>query len=103
MVFAILLSWVPFAIGDWSQMMDFFGRLFAFSGEALNPLDYLVWGQKYIGLLVAGVILATPLPRKICVRMRSSFIGDLVLVILFWVSVYYISTSAQDPFMYFQY
>lgn len=102
-IFVILVSWVPFAIGDWSQMMAFLGRLFAFRGEALNAMDYLVWGQKYIGLFIAGVILATPLPRKICKRIQGTLLGDFLLVVLFWMSVYYISTSAQDPFMYFQY
>lgn len=102
-VFAILLSWVPFAVGDWNQMVVFFGRLFGQCGAALNARDYILWGSDYFGLLAAGVVLATPLPRKICAKLKDSAIADVIVLVLFWVSVFYIATAAQDPFMYFQY
>ena len=103
LVFVILLSWVPFAIGDFSQMLAFYARLFGLAGAAKNGLDYMIWGQHYFGMLFAGVILATPLPGRIWSKIRGSAIADLVTLILFWIAVYYISTAAQDPFMYFQY
>ncbi len=101
--FVILLSWVPFAIGDFSDMVAFFGRLFGLTGGAKNPMDYMIWGQSYFGLLGAGAILATPLPGKLWKKIQGSFVADLLTLALFWVVVYYISTAAQDPFMYFQY
>lgn len=102
-VFMILVSWLPFAIGDWGQMVSYAGRLFGFSGKTLNPNDFVIWGQTYGGILAAGVILATPLPFKLWDKIRKTFLGDILLFILFWVVVYFIATSAQDPFMYFQY
>lgn len=102
-VFAILLSWVPFAIGDWNQMVAFLGRLFACSGQTMNPYDFVTWGQSYGALLITGVVLATPLPRKLWNRIKDTTAADLLLLMLFWVVVYFICTSAQDPFLYFQY
>ena len=102
-VLAILLSWLPFAVGDWDQMMMYAGRLFGFAGESLNPSDYIIWGKEYLKLLIAGIICATPLPRMLWNKIKDSFVADILLFVLFWVVVYFIVTSAQDPFMYFQY
>ena len=102
-VFVILLSWLPFAVGDWNQMVAFLGRLFGITGAALNPQDYLITGQSYGPLMAAGVIFATPLPRKLWEKIRETFVADLLMLVVFWVVIYFISTAAQDPFMYFQY
>ena len=101
LVFVILLSWVPFAIGDFGDMITFLGKLFG-GGNTLNPRDVMGL-SNYIGLLSAGVILATPLPERIWKRIKNSFLGYLMLFVLFWASVYLISTSAQDPFLYFKF
>ena len=103
LVFVILLSWLPFAVGDWNQMVVFLGRLFGIGAAPVNPRDYLLWGQDYFGLLAAGVVLATPLPEKLWNKVRYTILADILLVGLFWVVVYYISTAAQDPFLYFKY
>lgn len=100
-VFVILISWVPFAIGDFSQMTVFLGKLFGF-GNALNPRDFLAL-KDYTGLLSGAVLLATPWPEKLWNRVKDSFLGYVILFILFWASVYLISTAAQDPFLYFKF
>lgn len=103
LVFAILLSWIPFAIGDWNEMLIFCGRLFGIGGNLYSAMDFGQWIRMYAGLLIAGVLLMTPIPRKLLSRFQDSVLGDVLLLCLFWVVVYYISTAAQDPFMYFQF
>ena len=102
-VFVILLSWVPFAVGGWTDMVCFLGRLFGVSGSTVTQLDFVYKGMEYLPMLVAGVVFATPAPRKHWEKIRDTFAADLIILGLFWVVVYYISTAAQDPFMYFQY
>jgi alginate O-acetyltransferase complex protein AlgI len=102
-VFMVLMSWLPFAVGNWQALLAFLGRLFCFSGAPINPSDYIVWGSSYAGLLIVGAVFMTPLPEKLWRKIRGHWISDIVLFVLFWVVVYYISTAAQDPFMYFQY
>lgn len=99
----ILLSWIPFAIGDWDQMRMFFGKLFGLAGTTINPLDFVNMTGDYVWLLGMGVILATPFPRRLWQKARNSVWADIALFFLFWLVVYYISTAAQDPFMYFQF
>ena len=103
LIFMILLSWIPFVIGDWHQMIIFLGRLFGMGAYPVNPQDYLLWGKGYFGLLTAGVVLATPLPEKLWNRIRQTVLADILLVALFWIVIYCISTAAQDPFLYFRY
>lgn len=101
-IFVILLSWIPFAIGGWADMAAFFGRLFGF-GESVNPMDYVHHLRTYGWILAAGVVLATPLPKKLWNKIREFWPVDIVLFILFWICVYFVATAAQDPFLYFQY
>ena len=60
--------------------------------------------MKQFGLfLVLGFLLSSPWPERIWVRIRSSAVGTAVCLLLFWVAVYYISVSVNDPFMYFSF
>ena len=102
-VVAILLSWVPFAVGDWGQMVEFLGRLFGLTGMTVNSRDFTIVASEYAPMLLGGLIFATPWPRKLWEKIRNTFVADILMLGLFWIVVYYISTAAQDPFMYFQY
>ncbi len=95
----ILLSWVPFAIGDWSQMVMFFTQLFGFGGGTVGISNYL----RYLPLLGAGVVCASPVLNWLIEEFRESFWFDCVLFVLFWTSIYFASTAGQDPFLYFNF
>ena len=100
-VFVILLSWVPFAIGDFGQMTVFLAKLFG-GGNTINPLDFLSL-RDFAGILAAAAVFATPLPKFLWDKIRDSAFASVIIFVLFWVSVYFISTAAQDPFLYFQF
>ena len=102
-VVVILLSWVPFAVGDWNDMVSFLGRLFALSGMTVTYMDFVYTGMEYLPMIIAGIVFATPTPRRVWEKIRHTFAADLIILVLFWIVVYFISTAAQDPFMYFQY
>ena len=102
-VFVILLSWVPFAIGGWQEMMVFAGRLFGITGASVNGMDFLAKWDRYGLLMAAGMILATPVPGKLWEKIRHTRTADLLLTALFWIVVYFVATADQDPFMYFSY
>lgn len=95
---AILMSWVPFAVGDLERMLTFLWRLV--SNEGAVEWGYLL---RYLPLLSAGIFFATPIPRLVFEEIRDHFLCDCILFALFWLSVYFISTTAQDPFLYFQF
>lgn len=96
---AILLSWVPFAVGEWDQMVVFLGRLAAFSGGGIS-LEGL---SRYFPVLLAGILFATPIPGRLFDEFRERFWFDCILFVLFWVSIYFVATAPQDPFLYFKF
>ena len=102
-VFVILLSWLPFAVGDWTDMITLGSKLLGLTGTVINPRDFIIFGRGYELLWTAGLILATPLPQKIWQKISHTVWADILLSVLFWIVVYFLATSAQDPFLYFQY
>lgn len=101
-IFAILISWVPFAIGDRAKMTVFLGKLFGM-GCAVNPMDYRMVGGAYLPYLIAGVLLAMPWLPRLVRKVQKYWIADVLLFLLFWVCVYVMATSAGSPFLYFQF
>ena len=69
----------------------------------VNSLDFTIVASEYTPILLGGLIFATPWPRKLWEKIRHTFVADILMLGLFWIVIYYISTAAQDPFMYFQY
>jgi len=101
----IPLTWVIFAISDVGMLMDYFKRLFPFFGEgiAVNSNDYIKNLGIYGGLLAAGLILLVPHVFKFFEKHRKHFVFTILLFGLFWFSVYSLSNSAGNPFMYFKF
>lgn len=93
----IILSWIPFALGDWGQMVVFLTRLFRFNASSVVQV------LQFVPLVLVGILFATPLPERLFHHYRQKMWFDGVLFILFWVCIYYVSTTAQDPFLYFNF
>ena len=104
MLLVIPLSWMLFAIPSLKDIGGYIGRLFAFSGgTAVHARDFLVYGRQYAVVLVIGLLVSTPLPEKLWRRIRTSPLGTVLLLVLFWVCVYCMAVATNDPFMYFSF
>lgn len=103
MAFIIPLTWAVFAISDLPTMGLFFTRLFPFlpQGEvfALRG-DFLEYLLQYGVYIAAGLLLITPIPRRLTDKLRGTLIGDIVLAALLLLSVIFLIQNAGDPFMY---
>lgn len=99
----IPLSWVVFAITDLKQLGIYFGRLFPFiggAGIAVNQQDILRYGQNYAVFFVAGIVLCIPGVFRFYEKHKKNPVILLLLTAVFWYSVYFLSSSAGNPFMY---
>ena len=54
-------------------------------------------------LLVLGIVFSTPGPEKLWNRIRGTWLGTVILAVLFWACVYCMSVATNDPFMYFSF
>ncbi len=102
----ILFSWVIFNtnLPTLADLGNYFSRLFPFLGEApeyVNPKDWLIH-IKDVGVYMAvGVAFLTPLPRKLYEKLRDhKLICVILMLILFWLSVYMIFVEGANPMVY---
>lgn len=106
MLFLIPLSWLIFAVTDIKQLIIYFQRLFPFfspSSDTVFQGDFLKYGKMYIWFFVASVILCTGIPRTIYNKWKNHFIISMLLVAIFWASIYCMILGMEDPFLYFQF
>ncbi|MBR4991852.1 MAG: MBOAT family protein [Clostridia bacterium] len=105
MFLLIPLSWMLFAITDFSQLGLFFTRLFALDGSFHGPFpgDWLEPLKDYGLLLAAGALFCTPLPAKIWRKIEKTPLGPVILLAIFWGAVYCLYRGLNDPFLYFRF
>ncbi len=106
MFLIIPLTWLVFAITDFTEMGIYFERLFPFlPGEPINVFagDFLKYGEMYGVLLLIGCVFCTEWPERLYSRFKNSIWGTLVLLAIFWGSVYCLHIGLNDPFLYFRF
>lgn len=103
----IPLSWVFFALPELSDIVWCFQRLFGpivpYEGINVSAGDYLKYGSMYWPFLVAGIFFAFPFGEKWLKRNYRRGLGIVVLLVIFWMSVYQLAMGLNNPFMYFSF
>ena len=106
MILWIPLSWLVFDITDLSQLGIYLQKLFPFFGNAGTVLfqgDYLKYGKTYGIYLVLGILFATGVQEKLLKKNKNRLWVILLLLALFWASVYCMYLGMDDPFLYFRF
>lgn len=105
MVICIPLTWMLFAITDLKQLKIFAGRLFPVfaAGGTVFPGDYLKYGKRYGIVLLVCLLFCTGWPQALYARVRNTLTETIVLLGVFWVSVYFLYIGLNDPFLYFRF
>lgn len=106
MILWIPLSWLVFVITDLSQLGIYLQKLFPFFGSTGTVLfqgDYLKYGKTYGVYLVLGILFATGVQEKLLRKNKNRLWVILLLLALFWASVYCMYLGMDDPFLYFRF
>lgn len=106
MILWIPLSWLVFVITDLSQLGIYLQKLFPFFGSTGTVLfqgDYLKYGKTYGFYLVLGILFATGVQEKLLKKNKNRLWVILLLLALFWASVYCMYLGMDDPFLYFRF
>lgn len=106
MILLIPLSWLVFVITDLSQLGIYLQKLFPFFGSTGTVLfqgDYLKYGKTYGIYLVLGILFATGVQEKLLKKNKNRLWVILLLLALFWASVYCMYLGMDDPFLYFRF
>ncbi|MCQ2551127.1 MAG: MBOAT family protein [Clostridia bacterium] len=105
MALLIPLSWMVFAIDDIGKIGVYISRLIGTSHVPFEIVqgDFMQYLSQYGVLLAICFIMCTSLPRRIFERPKKAPLGALVLLVIFWASVYCLYIGLNDPFMYFRF
>lgn len=103
----IPLTWVIFAVPDMAQLGTYFARLFPFlvhaSPAGLEAGDWLTNLRRYWPFFLASVILCIPQVSDWFWKHRRHPAMLILLLGLFWLSVYVSANAGTSGFMYFSY
>ena len=106
-IFIIPMSWMIFALDKMGDIKLYFAKLFQMishvSTEFVNKLDYVDAIKHYGIFYVFAVIFSLSIPMKIFEKYRRTKVASVILIIIFWVCVYRMSTAASNPFLYFRF
>ena len=106
-IFIIPMSWMIFALDKMGDIKLYFAKLFPMishvSTEFVNKLDYVDAIKHYGIFFVFAVIFSLSIPMKIFEKYRRTKVASVILIIIFWVCVYRMSTAASNPFLYFRF
>ena len=100
MLFMIPLSWTIFNISKLDQLKVYLKRMFGMHIDGSVVIDGMA---TYWWLLLICVVCCTPLPYKLICRFYRNYICKIILLVLFWYSVYQIALGGNNPFLYFRF
>lgn len=106
LLIVIPMTWMLFAIESLGDIGAFFSRLVPFFTNApkfQNAFDFVGTLHSYWPFLILCIIGCTTIPEKLFLKYQNSKVGVVVLTILFWISIWQVMTSVNNPFLYFRF
>jgi Predicted membrane protein involved in D-alanine export len=98
------MTWMIFAITKFADLKTYFGRLFALTpGVNVNSFDFIKYITEYKVLFLAGVFFSVPLAWRWYLKHENSIPCIIILVIVFWYSIYHMANGMNNPFLYFKF
>ena len=98
-IFLILIGWVIFAFEELVLVKDYLINLFNFNNLFNNEALYYL--KNYGFILLVGIILSTPIMKKI--KIKNSFVVSSVYILIFMLSTASLVTDTFNPFLYFRF
>ncbi len=101
----IPVSWIIFAITDFSELRVYLLKMFPFFGgvQAAPLTDFWRLLEIYAPLLIASVIFSLSSPMKLFEKVRDKALGIILLLAVFWYAVYLLAIGINNPFLYFRF
>lgn len=102
---AVLMGWVIFNADSLSQIGTYLQAMFG-AGAIGSPSLRFLFGQYHMELLL-GILFCFPLPHRLRLAYQAhtwlAVLCDLMLLVLFGLSVVSITVSSFNPFIYFRF
>ena len=99
-LFIISIGWLIFRETNFNDLITSFKALFGFYGlGSMTHLYYQgIFSLRFILAFILGVIFSTNL-----IKMKDSNLKDIILMIIFIISIVLIVVGSYNPFIYFRF
>ena len=96
----VLISWVIFALPNFSDIYLYYSRLFSLEIRS----DYIYALRNYGATFMLAALFSTPFVKKLYARIENNpMLLTVVLIILFLMNTSYLVDSGFNPFLYFRF
>lgn len=107
MLTLIPVSWVIFDINSIKDALLYIKRMFFVPIAGTVEIDgmkmFADYAKDYWWLFGLCILCATPIPMKLIDKYYDKLITKIVFVVLFWIGVYFMLISENNPFLYFRF
>lgn len=103
----IPVTWCIFAIGDLKALGVYLVKLIPFVSDLgnpnVNPLDFVDYIKDYWYLFLIAAVLMVPAVTGLYEKIKKKWFVNVLLVVLFMLSVYFCASASSNPFMYLKF
>lgn len=107
MILIIPVTWILFGITSPSDIVLYLSRMFpVFSQDStifFSFSDCIEYLKTYGFLFMLCIVFSTSLPRLLYKRIILKRFTVILLLALFWISIYFLHTAENNPFLYFRF
>lgn len=107
MFIMIPFSWTIFNITDLATLKMYLCKLLCIPVKGSVTIHAMEKFWEYAGhywwLLLICVFCCTPIPMKLIKRFYQTWVCRIILLALFWLCVYQLVVSTNNPFLYFRF
>lgn len=104
MLIVIPVSWMIFAIPNLGTLLAYLKKMFfidlssSFISSPLFGLNETL--HSYWWLMLLCILFSTPYPARLFEKYKHSWLIRLLVLALFWVTLWQLITTGSNPFMY---
>lgn len=106
-ILIIPMSWIIFAMDNLKDIGLYFAKLFPaishISTEFVSKTDFAEAIGNYWIFFVLAIIFSFDFPKKLYRKYKKTVVVSVILIAIFWISVYRMFTEASNPFLYFRF
>ena len=108
-ILIIMIGWLIFRQTSIIEIIDYLKAMIGMYGVGSTKLLKItqIFQMKYIIFWILGIIFSTPIYKKISEYFNKNnkrkYVFDILLILLFIVTIFYVVVGSYNPFIYFRF
>ena len=100
-IILILIGWLIFAFDNMTNLINYSGKMF-FNSNIVGR-EFLFYLRNYFVFIIFGIILSTPIVKKIKLNKFWKITLIIIYLLLFIICISLLVSDSYNPFLYFRF